>query len=221
MAHPPSHTPTSIGLPQLQRWMRTNTRRRRSRTDNLKSVVLASVLASVLFGLSTYWVGLSVQQQRADMSDQFAFIKAAVLAHAMSGAMGPDGTPRLPCPDLNGNGRAAFTCGPGELEGYVPWRTLGIDREETLNAWGIPVIYKIDRPNADTCSGRLPRQGGLIMTRSMEQDDDRSILNAVFVLQSVRPTRSGQADLTFVDAGTGSLFLGLCQNADTMRTVQF
>ena len=60
-------------------------------------------------------MGITAQGQRAGMGDQFAFIKAAVLAHAMAGAMGPDGTPRLPCPDLSGNGRAAYTYGPDEL----------------------------------------------------------------------------------------------------------
>ncbi len=135
----------------------------------------------------------------------------------MAGAM----SPRLPCPDLNGNGRAAYTCGPDELEGYVPWRTLGIDKEESLNAWGVPVVYKIDRPNADTCSGRLPRRGNLFLTRYINQQDSRSTLNAVFILQSLKPNRKGTVDLTYVDAGTGSLFMGLCQNAEFMQTVQF
>ena len=189
--------------------MRSHTKRRRSRKETLRTLLSASVLASALFGFPTYWVGITVQGQRAGMGDKFAFNKAAVLAHAMAGTMGPNGTPRLPCLDLNGNGRAAYTCGPDELEEYVPWRTLGIDEGEPLNAWGIPVIYKIDKPNADTCSGRLPRRGGLLTTRFIEQRDSRSMLNAVFVLQSIRPKRNGNTDLTYVDAGTGSLFLGL------------
>lgn len=210
-----------IAMPNLQQYMRTHSKRRRSRGDNLRAIVLASVLAGGLFGVTTYWVGLTVNERRADMGDEFDFIKAAVLAHSMGEAMGPDGVPRIPCPDLTGDGVAAEVCGPGELEGLVPWRTLGIGESETVNSWGIPVIYKVDRPNANTCAGRLPRRGNLILTRQFENDDQRTMVNAVFVIQSVKPNRQGRTDLTFLDAGTGGLFIGLCQNADVMRTYSF
>ena len=107
--------------------MRPHTKRRRSRKENLRTRLLARVHASVLFVLPTYWVGITAQGQRAGMGDQFVFIKAVVFAHAMAGAMGTDRTPRLPCPDLRGNVCAAYTYGPDELGGYVPWRTLEID----------------------------------------------------------------------------------------------
>lgn len=209
-----------IAMPQLQRWMRTHAKRNRTRKENVRALLLGSFLASALFGLTTYWVGLNVEERRADMEDQFAFIKAAVLAHAMSGVM-ESGTAILPCPDLNGDGLAATSCGPDELEGNVPWRTLGIDQEETINDWNIPVVYKIDRPNANTCAGRLPRRGNLILTRQFEQDQLRSIVNAVFILQSYKPKPRGKIGITYVDAGTGGLFLGLCQNVEIMRSVRF
>lgn len=209
-----------IAMPQLQRWMRTHTKRSGGRGESIRVLLLGSFVASALFGLTTYWVGLNVEEQRADMADQFAFIKAAVLAHAMSGAM-ESGTPVLPCPDLTGDGQAAYTCGTDELEGSVPWRTLGIDQEETVNDWGIPVVYKIDRPNANTCAGPLPRRGGLIFTKQFEGDQLRTAVNAVFILQSHKPKPRGRVGITFVDAGTGGLFLGLCQNVEYMRTVQF
>ncbi|NKB44785.1 MAG: hypothetical protein GKS03_10965 [Alphaproteobacteria bacterium] len=210
-----------IAMPQLQRWMRTHAKRHRTRRENVRALLLGSFLASALFGLTTYWVGLNVEERRADMADQFAFIKAAVLAHAMSGVMEENGTPLLPCPDLTGDGQAAFSCGRNELEGYVPWRTLGIDQEETLNDWGLPVVYKIDRPNAHTCAGRLPRRGNLIYTRQFEGEEMRRVVNAVFILQSYKPKARGRTGLTYIDAGTGGLFLGLCQNSEFMRTVQF
>jgi hypothetical protein len=47
------------------------------------------------------------------------------------------------------------------------------------------------------------------------------MLNAVFVLQNIRPKRNGNTDFMYVDDGIGSLFLGLCQNSEVMRTVQF
>lgn len=210
-----------LAMPQLQRYMRSHTKRRRSHGENLRALLFGCFLASSMFGLTTYWLGLNIQEQRADMGDQFDFIKAAVLAHSMGGAMSPDGTPRIPCPDLTGDGVAAEVCGPGELEGYVPWRTLGIGADETVNAWGIPVIYKVDRPNANTCAGRLPRRGSLILTRQFENEDRRSMVNAVFVLQSLKPTPRGKTDLTYLDAGTGGLFIGLCQNADAMDSYFF
>lgn len=209
-----------IAMPQLQRWMRTHAKRSGSRTESVRVLLLGSFVASALFGLTTYWVGLNVEEQRADMADQFSFIKAAVLAHAMSGVM-ESGTPLLPCPDLTGDGEAAYSCGTDELEGNVPWRTLGIDQEETVNDWGIPVVYKIDRPNANICAGRLPRRGSLIFTKQFEDDQLRTAVNAVFILQSHKPKPRGRVGITFVDAGTGGLFLGLCQNVQYMRTVQF
>lgn len=208
-------------MPHLQRYMRAHSKRRRSHGENLRALVFGCFLAGGLFGLTTYWIGLTVEERRADMGDQFNFIKAAVLAHSMGGVMSPAGSSRIPCPDLTGDGVAAQSCGPGELEGYVPWRTLGIAKSETINAWGIPVIYKIDRPNANTCAGRLPRRGGLILTRQFEQEDVRTMVNAVFVLQSLKPTPRGKSDLTYLDAGTGGLFIGLCQNAEAMRTYRF
>lgn len=208
-------------MPQLRSWMRSHAKRRRTAGENIRALLLGCFLASGLFGLTTYWVGLTVEEQRADMGDQFDFIKATLLAHAMSSAMQENGLPRVPCPDLNGDGVAEYSCGPGELEGYVPWKTLGLDPAETVNAWGIPVTYKIDRPNAHTCAGRLPRSGNLIMTRQYEGQETRSQVNAVFVLQSFKPKPRGRTGLTYIDAGTGSLFLGLCQNADTMGTVSF
>jgi hypothetical protein len=210
-----------IAMPQLQRWMRTHAKRRRSRGENLRALLLGCFLASALFGLTTYWVGLEVEEQRADMSDKFDFIKASVLAYAMSGSMEGNGIPRLPCPDLTGDGRAEYACGPDELEGYVPWQTLGLDREETINDWGIPVICKIDRPNAHACAGNLPRRGSLILTRQFEDQDTRSTVNAIFVLQSVKPKLGGKTGLTYVDAGTGGLFMGLCQNSQTLQSVNF
>jgi hypothetical protein len=209
-----------IAMPQLQRWMRTHAKRSGARTESIRGLLLGSFVASALFGLTTYWVGLNVEEQRADMADQFSFIKAAVLAHAMSGVM-ESGTPILPCPDLTGDGQAAYSCGTDELEGSVPWLTLGIDREETINDWGIPVVYKIDRPNANICAGRLPRRGGLIFTKQFEEEQLRTIVNAVFILQSHKPKPRGRVGLTFVDAGTGGLFIGLCQNVEYMRAVQF
>lgn len=210
-----------IAMPQLQRYMRSHSKRRRSHGENVRALLFGCVLVSGLFGLTTYWVGLNVQERRADMGDQFDFIKAAVLAHSIGAAMGPDGTPRIPCPDLTGDGVAAERCGPGELEGYVPWRTLGIGPNDTINAWGIPVIYKVDRPNANTCAGRLPRRGNLILTRQFEHEDRRSMINAVFVLQSLKPTPRGKTDLKYLDSGGGGLFIGLCQNADDMQTYSF
>lgn len=208
-------------MPQLQRYMRAHTKRRRSRSENVRALLFGCFLAGGMFGLTTYWVGLTVEERRADMGGEFDFIKAAVLAHSMGGVMGPEGTSRIPCPDLSGDGIAAESCGPGELEGYVPWRTLGIQESETINDWGIPVIYKIDRPNANTCAGRLPRRGSLVLTRQFEQDDIRTMVNAVFVLQSLKPTPRGNSDLTYLDAGTGGLFIGLCQNVEAMRTINF
>ncbi|MBT4739375.1 MAG: hypothetical protein HOO09_03240 [Rhodospirillaceae bacterium] len=210
-----------IAMPQLQRWMRSHAKRNRTRKENIRALLLGSFLASVFFGLTTYWVGLNVEERRADMADQFSFIKAAVLAHVMSGVMEENGTPLLPCPDLTGDGRAAISCGASELDGYVPWFTLGIDQEATINDWGLPVIYKIDRPNAHTCAGRLPRRGNLIFTRQFEGEELSRVLNAVFILQSYKPKARGKSGLNFVDAGTSGLFLGLCQNSEIMRTVQF
>lgn len=210
-----------IAMPQLQRYMRAHSKRRRSRSENVRALLLSCVLAGGMFGLTTYWVGLTVHERRADMGDEFNFIKAAVLAHSMGAAMGPEGTPRIPCPDRTGDGWAEEVCGPGELEGYVPWRTLGVGESETVNAWGIPIIYKVDRPNANTCAGRLPRRGNLILTRQFENEDTRTMVNAVFVLQSVKLNPRGRTDLTFLDAGTGGLFIGLCQNAEAMRDYTF
>lgn len=160
-------------MPHLQRWMQSHAKRQRTRHENGKALLLGSFLAGALFGLTTYWVGLNVEERRADMADQFAFIKAAVLAHTMSRIMEGNGAPVLPCPDLTGDGQGAVTCGLSQLEGYVLWVTLGIDQEETVNDWGLPVIYKIDRPNANPCAGRLPRRGNLLFTRQFEGEEMR------------------------------------------------
>jgi hypothetical protein len=209
---------SNVAMPQLRRWMRTHTKRRRSLLDNVRVVLVAGIMASFLTGVTTYWVGVNVEHKRADMSQQFDVIKSALLAHTEQIARSNGSAPVLPCPDLTGNGEAAQTCAVGELEGMVPWRTLGVPREMTINGWGNPLVYKIDRPNAHVCAGRLPRKGGLLLSRVFGGiEPDRTIVNATFVLQSFKPVSSVRDDLTYIDAGVGSMFLELCQISEEMK----
>ncbi len=201
-----------VALPQLRRWMRANTRRRRTIFQNVQVLAVVCVMSGFLAGLTTYWVGVNVEHERADMSLQFDSIKAALLTHAELTARQTGRSPVLPCPDLTGDGVAAESCGVGELEGMVPWRTLGIPPSITINGWDNPVVYKVDRPNAHVCAGRQPRKGGLLLSRQYGGiKPDRTIVSATFVLQSFKPVASVRDDLAYIDAGVGSMFLNLCQ----------
>ena len=202
----------SVALPQLRRWMRTHTRRRRTIFQNVQVLVVICVMAGFLSGVATYWYGVNLEHARADMSEQFDYIKAALLNHTEQVARQTSTAPVLPCPDLTGDGVAAETCGVGELEGMVPWRTLNVPPSMTINGWGNPIVYKIDRPNAHVCAGRQPRKGSLLLSRQFGGiKPDRTIVNATFVLQSVKPVVSVRDDLAYIDAGVGSMFISLCQ----------
>ncbi len=57
---------------------------------------------------------------------------------------------RLPCPDTTGNGVENHPCITPNVEGAVPWVTLGVGRSD---AWQRPIRYRVD---ADFVSSSIP-----------------------------------------------------------------
>ncbi len=98
-------------------------------------VVFSLVMGGLLGPLSAQYE----QRRRAKTMAAQQEILQALYGFAMSQT-----TPRLPCPDADGDGLENRPCGSsGVAVGELPWATLGVARDDAWgNAWG----YGVSRP---------------------------------------------------------------------------
>ena len=109
---------------------------------------LAVVVAIVGVLLGTLLVPLATQVEVANMKgtyEQLEAIHEALIGYAVTSGN------RLPCPDTDGDGVAETPGTCADTEGYLPWVTLGLGRQD---AWGRPFRYRAN--NAYTAAGGVP-----------------------------------------------------------------
>ncbi len=113
-------------------------------------------------------------------SEQLARLEKTLRAHAYR-------TARLPCPaDGDGDGVSRTGCTGNNNDGVVPWRTLGLPREDAQDAFGGMISYSVD-PDllaGDFCAGGATALSGGIRLAP-------SAATSLFVLVSHGPTGYG------------------------------
>lgn len=133
-----------------------------ARGFTLLEVSIALVVLGLMLGGALY-AGGSVLRGTAETetAKRLDRIEEALLVFATVNA-------RLPCPTRPGSnfgvedrsGSASATCDGSQENGVVPWRTLGLDREEALDAWGRLVTYRV----YDDGTSGLVRDNGMNLT---------------------------------------------------------
>ncbi len=114
-------------------------------------LVVVSLLAGGLMTTLSSQIGLrNTQDTRQRLKD----VHEALLGYAAT-HIAADGHPYLPCPDTDNDGaenRSGTTCTTpaANAEGTLPWRDLGIGRED---AWGNRFRYRVDRHFSDSSTG--------------------------------------------------------------------
>ncbi len=126
----------------------TASARAASRASGFTLLELAVVVAIVGVLLGTLLVPLATQVEVGNMKhthDQLRAIEEALVGYAVTSGN------RLPCPDTDGDGvaEAPGTC--DDAEGFLPWVTLGLGRQD---AWGRPFRYRAN--NAYTAAAGVP-----------------------------------------------------------------
>ncbi len=111
-------------------------------------VVFSLVMGGLLGPLSTQYE----QHWRSETMQRQQEILQALYGFAMSQT-----TPRLPCPDSDGDGLENRPCGAsGVAVGELPWATLGVAKGD---GWGKPWTYGVSR--ALTSAVTLASVGGV------------------------------------------------------------
>ncbi|NIR28068.1 MAG: prepilin-type N-terminal cleavage/methylation domain-containing protein [Gammaproteobacteria bacterium] len=109
---------------------------------------MAVVVAIVAVLLGTLLVPLATQVEVVNMKrthEHLETIQEALIGFAVTSGN------RLPCPDTDGDGVAEAPGACDDLEGYLPWVTLGLGRQD---AWGRRFRYRAN--NAYTAPGGVP-----------------------------------------------------------------
>nr|VFK16597.1 MAG: prepilin-type N-terminal cleavage/methylation domain-containing protein [Candidatus Kentron sp. LPFa] len=144
----------------------------RSEGFTLLEMAVVMAIISLLLGGLLMPLGTQLENRRIkDTGKQLATIREALMGFAIASPSG-----RLPCPDTDGDGledpaALGSTASCAQLEGELPWATLGLARGD---AWGRPFRYAPDAAYAaptgipgppDTRSGLMVRDhAGVFLT---------------------------------------------------------
>ncbi len=122
-----------------------------SRDDGVAGVLIAILVSIAAFSALAVFMSKYVGPHREITRLQRSDANAGIVQEAIFAYLNVNGT--LPCPDTGtaGDGTADTCNSSGTTAGTLPWRTLGLSREDAVDGYGTFFSYIVSATSKDVC----------------------------------------------------------------------
>lgn len=121
--------------------------------SGVAGLITATVIAIVAFTALSVVLGKQTGPGRDLRRVQTNMGREGTLLSAMLAHFYEQATPTMPCPDTDLDGDAEAACaGPGTVTGTFPWRTLGLSRNDVIDAYGNYYTYILSTAGKEVCA---------------------------------------------------------------------
>ena len=126
-------------LKQLKRWAR-----KCARDEGVAGVMIAMLISIAAFSALAVFMSKYIGPSRDLERIQTAEAKLAITRDALLVYFNQQTSKDLPCPDTNLDGTANSPCtGTGTVSGTLPWRSMGMSREDAIDGYGRYYTYVV------------------------------------------------------------------------------
>ena len=100
----------------------------------IEMAIVLLIIGLLIGGLIPSFSAQLENKRYSDTVSTINMIEQALMGYAVSNGG------QLPTADTDGDG----DFNPAALQGTIPWRTLGLDRNSSVDAWNNPYLYHVD-----------------------------------------------------------------------------
>jgi len=119
-------------LQQLKRWVRNC-----ARDEGVAGVIIAMIISIVAFSALAVFMSKHIGPSRDLELFQRAEAKLTITRDALLLYFNQQTSKTLPCPDTDLDGNQNSPCtGTGTVSGTLPWRTMGLARDDAVDGYG-------------------------------------------------------------------------------------
>ena len=126
-------------LNKLKRWAR-----KCARDEGVAGVIIAMMISIAAFSALAVFMSKYIGPSRDLELIQTAETRLAITRDALLVYFNQQTSKDLPCPDTDLDGNANSPCtGTGTVSGTLPWRTMGISRDDAIDGYGRYYTYVV------------------------------------------------------------------------------
>jgi len=121
-----------------------------ARDEGVAGVIIAMIIAIAAFSALAVFMSRYIGPSRDLERVQTAEAKLAITRDALLVYFNQQTAKDLPCPDTDLDGHANSPCtGTGTVSGTLPWRTMGIGRQDAIDGYGRYYTYVVSATAAE------------------------------------------------------------------------